>query len=510
MNGQFSKNITYTYTLIPVREGTLKIPPLPVRSGSDTVWTREIKIQVSPQTKGDADAAKDDVFVQARISDPAPYQGQQLVYTFRLYQSAQIANARFDKPKFDGFTAKQIDKERNFNTVSDGRRYHITELNYLLIPLNPGEKTIEPAELQCDLVVRNPAGRRRSNLLDDFFNNMPLGGGRLEPRIFRTDAISVNIRPLPPYTGNGNFSGLVGQFDLQAGVETKDLKVGDSVTLSLTLTGTGNIIDAAKPEIKIPEELKVYEDSPEEDFQLGQQGYSGKKVFRTALVPVKPGTMTLPPVELVYFDTAQGQYITRQTRPLTLNVSPSSEKETLETASAPSSEPANLPKKKVEFTGRDIFPLKEGLDSLENRQPLSPVRFAVLILGPALFCLLLRFGLAATRKSDTPARIMSERAEKALRNAQSNFAENDDFLLSLYRALISAILSKAGTTGESLTSIEAGNILRASGYGDDIIDTAARLQERIESSKFGGIILNDESKQQLLTETRQLVRNILK
>ncbi|OQX24950.1 MAG: hypothetical protein BWK80_18185 [Desulfobacteraceae bacterium IS3] len=507
VNGSMSRETAYNYALIPLREGNLSIPPLSVNVDGTVYQTQQITVQVSAraaQGQADEDSSRK-VFAQAQISNPNPYQGEQMIYTFKLFNAIRIANAKLDKPEFAGFTAKEIGESKTYRTVISGREYNCTELNYMLIPMNAGEKSIEPATLNCD-VVKPRRGRSRS-MFDSFFDDSFFGNADLEPAMFRTEAVKVNVKPLPSYNGDVKFSGLVGKFDIQAQLENSRLNVGDSTTLAITLKGAGNIMDAESPEIKVPEEFKVYKDNPEEDIQLGMSGYSGRKTFRAALVPIKEGNYVLEAIQLCYFDVSKGSYEVCSTPKLALSVSPSKEKDKLEVTSAPSEQVKPL-KKKVEFTGRDILPLKEELDALESRKSLSPIRFALLLLIPALFCLMAKLFLALTRKSEDPARLMAQRAEKVLKEACSRETSGEEFLSCLYRALVSVILSKAGTKGESLTYSEAAQILRSYGYTDETAEQAAGLLEKIESAKFSGRGLDKDFREELLAETKQMVRSL--
>jgi len=504
INGRTSWEMSYNYTLIPLKEGRLLIPPLRVSTDGEIRQTKEIIVEVVKRGGGKAEDR--DLFCEANVSNPNPYEGEQFVYTFKFYTAAQIARgANFQKPSFSGFTAKNIEGEKTYQSVVAGRGYTVSELSYILVPMGPGEKIIEPAVLECNVVKSRS---RSGSTFDSFFSDPFFGRGSLDPKILRTESLKVNVKPLPPYNGDAKFSGLVGRFDIQAKVENNRLKVGDSTTLSLTVQGTGNIMDAEDPEIKVPQEsFKVYRDSPEESIQTGANGYSGKKVFRTAIVPVKAGQYFLEPIRIAYFDVSKGQYETRSTQPVSLMVSPSGEKDKPEVFSAPLPGGTSV-KKKVEFTGRDILPLKESLDSLENRRTLAPSRFALFLLTPAFLFLAVKAILIKTRKSDDPARLMAERAEKALKSACSHEASGEEFLSCLYLSLISVIFSKAKTKGESLTYTEAADILRSCGYADDIAKQAAALLEKIESAKFGGVTMNKEFKEKLFSETKEIVRSL--
>ncbi|QTA81278.1 Aerotolerance-related protein domain-containing protein [Desulfonema limicola] len=498
INTSFSQEIIYKYSLIPVKEGKLVIPPLPVKSDGKTYQTQAIDILVSENTQTSQEGTRE-VFVTAEVSNTSPFEGQQFIYTFKFFQSVQITNARLQQPEFSGLTSAEIEKRKTYNTVISGREYHVTELNYILVPLKPGQITIEPALLSCDIVKRS--SRRRGFFDDPFFNR------NLESRVYKTQALNIDVQPLPAYEGEGMFSGLVGSFDISSEIENHEINVGDSVTLSITIQGTGNIMDAEEPEIQVSDAFKTYKDTPEEAVQMDNTGYFGKKIFRMALVPVKPGEFTLPPVSLVYFNTAAGKYEFKKTREINLKVNPSKEKDSLEVYSAPSEEKKPL-KKKVEFTGRDILPLKEDINALEIQETMSLSKFIILLMVPCFLCFGVKSASLIMKKNSSPSKIMSERAEKALKQASCADSSGEEFLTCLYKALISAILSKAGVTGESLTCAEAREILQSRGYSPETSDQAAKLLEKIESARFSGLANNMESGRELLLETGQMLKRL--
>ncbi|MCP4346058.1 MAG: protein BatD [Desulfobacterales bacterium] len=499
-NGRTSRETSYTYTLIPLKQGRLKVPALTVIVDGRRYNTREITVQVSksPQTN----ANNRDVFAEARISKPNPFEGEQITYTLKFCNAVKITNPKFRKsPEFPGFTAKKIEPDKSYTSVISGREYNITELTYVLVPLNPGEKTIDSAIIKCDIVERRK--RQKSSPFDSFFNDSFLNRSNLKPTTVMTDPLIIKVRPLPDYTGDVKFSGLVGKFGMRADLENNKLKVGDSTTLSVIISGVGNIMDVGKPELIVPKEFKVYEDNPEENINLNMSGYSGQKIFRTAIVPMKEGNYSLAPVKLSYFNIDKGQYQTLSTSSFSFFVKPSEEKDKLEVFSAPSSIGKSL-KKKVEFTGRDILSLKEGLDALESHKSFSGIRFFIFLLVPAILYLLVKAALVFMQKADDPSVIMAERANKALKEAGIT-ESSEEFLSCLYRALVSAILSKSGVKGESLTYAEAEEILRSKGYSDETAGRAAKLLEKIESAKFSGLAMEKELKKELLSETKQII-----
>jgi hypothetical protein len=504
VNGRTTRQATYNFMLIPTRSGSLKIPALEVKADGRTLRTDPIEITVGVQDNTQAPPKDRDVWVSAQVSDQEPYVGQQIRYVFKLIHAVQVSDARFSPPDFQGFEAKEIEERKSYPKVINGREHYVTEVQYVLTPLNPGSRVIEPAMLQLN--VLRPGQQRMRDPLDDFFNNPFLNRGRFEPQILQAEALNLKVRPLPPYDGPEPYSGLVGRFTLKAEAEKTAIKVGDSTTVSLTLAGKGNLADAAAPELTPGDAFKVYADTPTEEIQLTPEGYRGKRVFRTALVPVRAGGFEIPPVRLAYFDPEQQAYRTLATDPISLQVAPGESVQAAPIAIAPE----NLPslKKKVEFTGRDILPPKEDLDALQPRRPLSPSAFALWLLLP-----LAAFGAVTLfqrrRQGDAgPAGRMKTRARQALKEADQAGGDSEQMLDKLYQALPAAILAAGGRSGEALTRREAEILLDRAGYDPETIQAACDLLARIEAGKYSGAGLDAEQARDLLQQTHAMVKKL--
>jgi hypothetical protein len=414
-----------------------------------------------------------------------------------------VSDAKFQPPEFAGFKAKEIEKRGSFRKMINGRQFMVTEVYFLLTPLEAGAAVIEPARLQVGVV--KPDQRRRRSPFDDFFNDTIFRPGQVIIRQLRAEALELQIRPLPPLDSDRHFSGLVGQFELAAEMEKTELRVGDSATLTVALKGRGNLMDAAAPRLQHGDDFKAYDDSPQEEITTGRNGTGGRKLFRTALVPIKAGRFQLPPVELTYFDTQTASYQTLRAKIPELLVQPSE--------AAPAEPviiaPQRLPdiKKRVQFTGRDILPPKETLDALRSERLLDLKRFMLLLALPVL-----AYGIAATiqtwrRPDSTPAAIMKERALQALKSARHDSPEM--VLSHLYRALTAAILCSAGRQGEALTWQEARALMQAGGRPDDEAQQAADLLAAIESVKYSGTGLSPEKTDDLVVQTRKIVKELI-
>ena len=506
INGNYTKTVTAVFQLVPRGKGKLTIPALAVSHGSKTYHTHPIVVTVSAEGNSPEDSR--DIFVQAKLSHDKLFVGQQGIYRFQLFSAVQFTNARLQKPEFEGFSVEEMGKEpRKFTRNINGRRYNGVEIAYLIIPRIPGNITIDPAMLSCDVVLQDRS--RRDPFGDSFFTNGFFSNTRTQPRRFSTQALPIEVKPLPPHDGGVPFSGLVGQFKLSASLDNNAITAGDSSTLTVTISGTGNVMDAKMPDLAIPEHFKVYEDSPVEEVRLTHQGYQGKKTFKRALVPVSPGTFTVPPLALTFFDVENNVYQTIFTSSMPMTVAPNTRQESvkspLETVS-PGTQISSP--QQVAFTGRDILPLKEGPDVLTRRFGISLPFFAMLYLLPFVLLFLGQALTQAMKKGVDPIVALAKKADVYLEKGRKEEGNDQTFLRNLYMAMMCRILSRAKEQERSMTIAEACDLLHKNGVESETVTQVADVMHDIESIRYGGAALDIQERNELLGRVTGLMKLI--
>ncbi|NNG00170.1 MAG: protein BatD [Desulfobacteraceae bacterium] len=502
INGRTTRETRHNFMLIPLRNGRLSIPGLPVSIDGKTYHTAAIAVTVTAAS--DTPQDQREVFVQNEVSDENPYVGQAITYTFKLSQAVQITNARFQPPDFEGFEADEIEDQQSFRSIISGREYLTTKVTYVVVPLSAGEHTLGPAQLQCGIVRSN---NRRRDPLGSIFDDSFFRPRNVETKLFNTEPLTLRVRPLPPAPDKVRFSGLVGNFEVSAQMDIARLKAGDSATLTVVVEGIGNIMDAQAPELILPDTFKIYDDNPAEDISITPAGYKGRKVFRSAVVPVMPGEFTIAPLTLTYFDPSKARYITRTTQAIDLMVAPSDRIDGVAAFTAPNFS-LKSGKTKVEFTGRDILPIKTEIDAITTHHPLSAPAFSLWMVLPAILFGGFRMALRWGRKPADTREVMIKKSALSFKRAGKPHLSEADFVSGLYKALAYAIFAKAGTSGELLTYTEAGSLLETAGVSTETARTASQLLETIESAKYSGRPLNPEGRKQLLADVRRVVRRI--
>lgn len=503
INGKSERKATYQFVLIPLSKGELKIPAIKATRKGQTAFTRQIVIHVSNQVL-DPDGVKA-LFAKADMTNTHLFVGGQAVYTLKFFTSKRLSGLGFEKPlEFNGLSSKPFETEKSYTRNINGLLYQVTEVNYIIIPATPGIFTIDPAVLIANVRVKS----KRDPKFDSFFNDSFFSSNSFKPVRVVSNPMKIKVSPLPPYQGKGEFSGLVGRFDIEGNIDKTSLKAGESITFTIKISGSGNIMDAGLPEIDLDiNTFKVYDDSPVETIHLAETGYEGFKIFKKALVPVNPGKYVIKPVRLVYFDVEKKAYQTVLTEEIRLDVTPSEEMHLAASSlnrSLTGTATNSVVKQEVSLVNKDILEIKEGLAVLEDYREIDFSFFILLLSIPAIVFSGVKFFTMVIKKDLPVEKIMEEKARHYLKQAKKT--DGKAKVGHLYSCLVALILSKAKRKGEIVTIKEAQTILTGARVDDAQIDRITHLLETIESVRFGGKKIDENKVRQLFLKTKQMMK----
>lgn len=478
-NGRRTDSILFTYSLQPTRPGTFTIGAAKVEVDGRSYESEPFIVHILPADR--SPGQERDLYIDARVSDPRPYVGEQILYIWRLYRRVEITDARLDQLEFPGFLVENLGDVREYATTSGGQRYLVSEFRKALFPQEAGTLTIQGPRL----LFREVGRRSGRGLIDDLFGRTM---GR--ERALQTEPVAVTVEPLPP--SPPGFSGLVGNLRLQARLSRRELKVGESTTYTLTVSGRGN--PQAVPDPGLPElpGFKVYDDRPESSIERGDDGVRGHKTFTRALVPLQAGVQEIPGATLTYFDPEAGSYRTASTGPIQLTVSPGDGEEDL---GLTESLAPGTGKVAVKILADDILPIHRGLQALTSRPlTLGPAGgaggtfwLALLVLPPLAFA---GVYLDVRRRQRYAADAGLRRRREALRQAlitlrQAEHASEPAAARRLAsRALRQLIGDKLGVEGSALTAAETDDLLRRHGLPEELAERTRALLEGLEAAQY--------------------------
>lgn len=414
VNGRVSSSVTFKYALYPKKTGEFTIPSFSISYRGKKYSTGPIKIKVTeasgmPAVRNEAGSEKASagLFVSQEIDKKQAYLGEQITYIFKFYRRVRLLNnPSFNPPSFSGFFSQELPPNRSYTVRIKGVEYAVTEVRCALFAQHSGEITIEPASITVS--IEDTGG-------GDFFSSFFSQGKR---KVLRTGALRVDVLPLPPGAPE-NFTGAVGDFNIEAGLEKENVKQDEPVSLKIRISGTGDMRPVKQPEISGLNNFKVYESVSSENIEKNNYKISGSKSFTTLIMPMVAGNLEVPPVTFSYFDPEAEEYKILKTDPVYLDVSPSEQK---------NAEREEFDEGRLQVVREDIRHIKFSKGKRMTEPLFNSKIFRVLVLMPVYLWIAALIGSFIRRKLN-PGREVRKRRKKVqelFKKARKSAAAGDE------------------------------------------------------------------------------------
>ena len=375
VNGRMSVSKSYSFYYLASKAGSFTIPPVRVVYDNKTFESQPINMTITQSAQPPATTARpeapasgaadggEELFLRAIVSKKRVYQNEPVFVTFRIYSALSVSGYSITTPPATaGFWAEDLETPQQPQVreeVINGKRYVSADIKKVaLFPTSPGDKTIGPMTVQCEVKVQ---ARRSRDPFDSFFNDPFFG--RTATKVISSPAVTIEALPLPSENCPPDFSGAVGQFQLRADVDRTDMTTDDALTLKVTISGTGNIRMIGEPAVTIPPEFQKYSPNITENISRQPGAVGGSKTFEYVLVPRFVGTQRLKPITFTYFDPGARAYKRLTAPERIINVSRGQR--------AVVAGGVGLSREEVQYVGQDIRYIKTTLGKV------SPVGFRV-------------------------------------------------------------------------------------------------------------------------------------
>ncbi len=326
INGSLSTSTTWYYTLSPKKKGRLVIPPLDVNGAK----TPELVLEVTGTGTPSADSPND-IFIETSCEPKDPFVQQQIICTVRLYAAQEITDGTLSEPQAKDAIIRKLGKDQEFNRIRNSRRYRVIQRKYAIFPQESGRLTITSPVFSGTIVVSN--SRSPNDPFSAFLNRDPffshaLPGLTANTKEVRTKGkdIDLMVKPRPAaFTGRYWLPATSLKISEKWEPESGNIHVGDPVTRTVTVVAqglTGEQLPDLSP--KYVPGCNVYPDKPQITNTEHSTGITGTRVQKVAFIPQRPGTVTLPPIVLKWWNTDRGQAETVSLPGKTITVLPAS------------------------------------------------------------------------------------------------------------------------------------------------------------------------------------------
>jgi len=347
-----SSSTTYTYTVLPLKAGSYKIPPQTVQVGGSSLRTPELTLRVNAAPAGQNSAGAGGAatansgrlaFAELIVPKKTAYVGEMIPVVVRLCFASRARLTDLPEITAQGFTTQklQVPDQPTQETIN-GREWEVFTFKTAISPTRAGKFEIGPVRASGLVSVprRHGTSRGRSpfdmfNLDDPFLSDPffrdPFGNLTQQQRVpVLSEPVTLEVKPLPP-NAPPSFAGAVGNFTMAVEAKPKTLQVGDPITLTTTISGRGNFDRMNAPVLE--DENGWHKYPPSSKFKQDDEvGISGQKTFESVISPndKKPA---IPALAFSYFDPVKQQYVTVRSDPIPIRM----EGGTAATAAAPAS-----------------------------------------------------------------------------------------------------------------------------------------------------------------------------
>lgn len=510
VNGQVNSSVNTTYMLSPKSLGKFTIGPFSATADGKTVQTEPISIEVvaSAPTTGGAPAPSSaqtqaqhpgsakapGAFVKMSLNKSKAMVNEEVILAFRFYHRIQlIANPSYQPPDTTGFAVEDLPPPRNFVESVNGVQYRVTEVKTALFPTKAGTLTLSPAVL--NIQVQDLSGDPFSS---DFFDQFFRGGGR--EYALKSDPAKLTVVPFPPEGKPAQFSGGVGEFAMSLSLDKRKAAVGDPVTLTLTLSGKGNIKSLGDPDFPEFAGFRKYDTASSLNIDKAQGRVEGSKVYKIILVPQNSGPQTIPPITFSYFHLGERKYKTLATQSLTVDVAPGQGGGVMIT-------PSSMPAGQIKNVSQEIRYIRQSLKSTKPFAWFHESRaFLLLNLLPLLGILagiLHRLRLAAIARN--PRRRRMENAHKKWADALKRIeaGPEEEKAGDAFRAFQNFFADKMLADGAvSVKSVE--EFLRKNAADPSVAERVRALWSDFEVAQYAPAQFRSQDARRLIGEAKKL------
>lgn len=509
INGVSSSERSLIYNLFPSKAGRFQLPSVSMTIEGKVYQTSPIDIDVVEKSQGAAlaDAAEadlqqsinDKVFMTAALEPKEVYVGQKTPLVMKVFVnglSLQLAGTPYLKP--DGFTADSTANMQKSREVLNGISYDSLRFDTNIYPSRPGMLKVGPFTAQGELIYRV---RESNDIFGDFF-----GRTQSRPITLTAPAVEIKVLPLPEEGRPADFSGAVGNYDFKVSVTPLSVKVGDPLTVKMTISKEGSFKRLTFPKIG-DSRFKTYEPQIKEEENAA--------FLEQVIIPTSKEVNQIPAVSFSYFDPLDKTYKMITQGPFNIEVTEvSSQDEFKAYGFIDKSGSQEQKTAALNFQGLGGF-LMRGIGQIT--EVFKNIFFWIALVAVVLLIVAWRvFNIFRQRlkdderfarqwKADARAKEHLNKA-KGLLNAQGA----KDFYASLYKALNDYLADKVHLPAASLTWPVIEAVLKERLADEAKTENLQKLFERCDMVRFASVDVSLEERARDLSFAEDILNYLSK
>jgi hypothetical protein len=252
------------------------------------------------------------IFIRGSVSKSICYPGQPVLLTYQLYSALQSSSHISILPALPNCNAIEwpVSNEKVTRRRFGGKEYRVLTIwQVRLLPFREGAITIDSLSVDNDITYTTASGKT----------------GHYSGRT-SSSPVTLNILPLPVNGRPPGFSGSIGNYQIHAAVRSARIQAGETDTLHIEISGSGNLDNITFPAIAWPKGIEFFPSRQRWKIDKDRFPPTGYTSISIPFVAALPGRRVLPPVSFSYFDASLAAYKTIHSDSLALDILPAAAK----------------------------------------------------------------------------------------------------------------------------------------------------------------------------------------
>ena len=517
VNGSMSHTVkcTYTYALQAYQEGTVHVGSASLTVKGNKITSQPFDIKVIPddgshaapsgggtssgqgqsqQNTTDSQVSGKDLFLRVIPSKKSAYVGEQVVLTYKLYTKVPVSSVSLSKmPSYAGFWTKDVSDNsgtlKQSSEYINGIEYTTAEIQkVIVVPQRSGKLALDPMTMECIAQIRTERNNNRSmDPFEAFFNDPFFNRNIVNvKKELSSQALTLEVKNLPENGKPASFAGAVGNYSFKSDIDKTELSTNEAVTLTLTVSGTGNVELLQMPEPVFPPDFEVYDPKISTSTNVGPQGLTGTKRAEYLAIPRRAGSFTIPPVEFSYYNSSTDSYEVLSSDPYEIKVEKGS-------GSDDGGGVFTSNQEDIKYLGSDIRHIMTGDARLKPTHTVffgSAAYFVALLVLLLLFIILLFVLKKREQMSKDTAANRNRKADKVargrLKNAYLHLKAKDQekFYVEMSQALWGYIADKLGIERSKLSMDTVSETMKGKNVPDELTQQFVDTLNNCEFARF--------------------------
>ena len=517
---QIRTTILRRYELRPRRGGRLRVRPAKIRLAGHEYSTGSVLVQVGPASglagpgpadpgsgggedptasgavgvpgfsSPDPELRSEDMFIHVVADKKEAYVGEQVTVTWLLYTRSEILKFEPKPPSLTGLWPEILyepDAYFTYYETTVGSSPYVVAIvsKRALFPTQAGRLEVKPFRAKVASLSSSPG----------------------ESQSLASRPMIIRVKPLPTGAPAGFDPTYVGSFEVNSSVDRNQIEASESLTLVVKVSGQGAIRRTEAPKLAFPGFSFRAPRDTQDSVDVATGVVRGERIYRYWTTPEQGGQLTIPPIEVPYFDPKSGDYKVASSRPIPILVR---------------GDPGKLGRPSEGDGHENVIPrdirLIHEVDDVSSRALprlyASRWFWGLAGLPPLAFVLVLAIDrLRQQLKKETPRsrlRRARGRARKRFRVAEIHLRGNRPakFFGELSRMLYDHIEERLGQPIQSMTRDELRRFLADKGFGSDTVQQIDRSLEEFDFARFAPTAAGPGEMRAQLRQLKELLREI--